>query len=211
MRGLLWDLDGTLVDSVGDLAAAINRMLDGAGLRRLDPDAVRARVGHGARRLVSDCVEAAGGVPTEAHLQQFLTAYASAVSTHTVVHPPALRGVLDRWHGLPMAIVTNKPEGITRSLLRELDLERYFPVVLGGDSTETLKPHPAMIHRAMEHLGVTSADVVGDSTNDVRAGHAAGQYVIGVGWGIGRPDGADVIVEDVPALEAVLAHRFPNR
>jgi phosphoglycolate phosphatase len=210
MSALLWDLDGTLVDSAGDICAAVNATLAVFGLPPLDEGVIRRFIGNGARSLVSRCVEAAGARYEADHLRVFLATYGDHVADRTVVHPPELRPFLDGCER-PMAIVTNKPEGLTLRLLEVLDLRRYFPVVLGGDSLPTRKPDPAMLHEAMRRLGVADAVVIGDGEPDVVAGHAAGLWVVGVGWGIARPTGADVLVETVAELAAVLAIRPPTR
>ena len=209
-RGILWDLDGTLVDSAGDLIAAINHTLGAHHLPALGDAVVRARIGNGAEVLVRRCVEAAGGRYAPAHLEDFLLEYGAHLADRTVVFPPGLRSLLDRLDR-PMAVVTNKPEAATHALLAALDLARYFSVVLGGDSTPTRKPDPGMLVAAMARLGVSDADMVGDGDTDVAAGHAAGLRVIGVGWGIGDPSGADVHVETVADLERVLAVPVSNR
>lgn len=207
---VLWDLDGTLVDSAPDLVAAVNRTLGASDLPPLPDAAVRARIGHGAASLVARCVEAAGGRYEERQLHHFLETYRAHVADQTRVHPPTLRALLARLDR-PMAVVTNKPEALSRALLDRLDLAHFFPVVLGGDSTPTRKPDPGMLHAAMARLGVRTALVVGDGDTDVQAGHAAGLPVIGVGWGIGDPVGADVRVETVAELEAALAAPATNR
>lgn len=206
MTAILWDLDGTLVDSAGDIAAALDRTLVASGLSPLGEARVRRFIGDGARNLVTRCVEAAGGTFTDAHLQAFLADYRAHVADRTTIHPPALAGLLPRVVS-PMAVVTNKPEGHSHAILATLDLARWFPVVIGGDTLPTRKPDPAPLQVAMARLGVARAVMVGDGAQDVAAARAAGVPVIGVGWGIHRPQGADVLVEDVAALELALRER----
>lgn len=200
---VLWDLDGTLVDSAADIAAAIDRMLGRHGLPVLGEATVRRFIGEGARRLVDRCVAEAGAVPGEVHLAHFLAEYRAGLVVHTHVEPPALRELLDAIDA-PQAIVTNKPEALTHGILAALDLARHFPVVLGGDSLPTRKPDPAMLAEALRRLDAERGVLVGDGPADVGAARAAGMPMIGVGWGIAAPEGADVRVGDVDALADAL-------
>lgn len=209
MIALLWDLDGTLVDSAPDIAAAVDHTLQSHGHAPLGEARVRRHIGHGARNLVASCLGEATGAPPEPArvdrlLAHFLQRYQAHVADRTVVHPPELRGFLEAWPA-PMAVVTNKPYALTVALLRALDLARHFPVVLGGDSLPTRKPDPGMILEAMRRLGVREAVLVGDGDADVAAGHAAGLPVLGVRWGIGRPDGADLEIDSVAELGPAVA------
>lgn len=203
MIAVLWDLDGTIVDSAADIAAAVDRMLEGHGMTPLGEARVRAFIGEGARRLVDRCVEAAGGAPTDAHLAAFLAAYRDALAVHTRVDPPALLDLLPRV-AAPMAIVTNKPEAMSVALLDTLGLRRFFPVVIGGDTLPVRKPEPLPVWEALSRLRARHGVLVGDGPADVGAGLAAGVPVVGVDWGIAAPEGATVRVGDVPALEAAL-------
>jgi phosphoglycolate phosphatase len=160
---------------------------------------VRGFVGDGAANLVRRCVLAAGGIPGPGQLERFLADYLEHPCDSTVVHPPALREFLAGWEG-PMAVVTNKPEAITRRVLALLGIDRYFGAVVGGDTTPERKPAPGPLREALHRLGATTGVMVGDGPQDVYAGHAAGLVVVGVSWGIGVPAGADHVVNDVPAL-----------
>lgn len=206
MIAVLWDLDGTLVDSSGDIAAAVDRTLTAWGLPSLGLAGVRPFIGHGARNLVERCVGAAGGRFEPAMLEHFLVDYRAHLCERTAVHPPGLRALLARVRA-PMAVVTNKPEAHSRALLEAVGLAGHFPVVLGGDSLPRRKPDPAPLFEAMRRLGASGAVMVGDAAPDVDAARAAGLPVIGVAWGIGDPGGADVVVADVEALAAALAAR----
>lgn len=202
---VVWDLDGTLIDSAGDIAAAMDRALAAFGLPPLGEARVRTFVGDGARALVQRCVEAVGGAFTEALHDRFLGEYRAHLVERTHVHPAALRELLPRIVA-PMAVVTNKPILHTREILDTLGLGPHFGAVLGGDSLPRRKPDPAPIQEAMRLLGVTGAVMVGDGPQDVVAGQSAGLPVIGVAWGIHAPSGADVLVQDVLELEIAL-HR----
>ncbi|MFZ5476587.1 MAG: HAD family hydrolase [Myxococcota bacterium] len=202
MTAVLWDLDGTLVDSAGDIARAVDVMLARHGLRPLGEATVRRFIGEGARRLVDRCVAEAGGVPGEAHLGDFLAAYAAAPVVTTTVFD-GLRAIVEDIRS-PQAIVTNKPEALTRAVLAGLDLARHFPVVIGGDTLPVRKPDPAPIHEALRRLGATTAVFVGDGPPDVAAARAAGLACVGVEWGIHEPAGADVRVPDARTLRDAL-------
>jgi phosphoglycolate phosphatase len=200
--GVLWDLDGTLVDSATDIAAAMDRSLVAMGLPPLGEPRIRGFIGEGARRLVDRSVAAAGGVLSEAHVATFLREYRAAPVVATRIYA-GIVALLERI-AAPSAITTNKPEDLSREILSRLDLARFFPVVLGGDSLPTRKPDPEMLRVARERLGVTTAVLVGDGPADVGAAKAAGIPLIGVGWGITSPEGADVCVASVEALERAL-------
>lgn len=178
-------------------------MLVGSGLPPLGEARVRRFIGDGARHLVTRCVEAAGGTFTDAHLVRFLAEYRARPAERTVVHPPGLRDLLASIDA-PMAVVTNKPEDLSVSVLRALGLADAFATVIGGDTLPVRKPDPAPVREAMRRLGARAAVLIGDGTQDVGAAAAAGVPMIGVGWGIHAPVGAPVRVDDVPGLRAAL-------
>jgi phosphoglycolate phosphatase len=195
---VLWDLDGTLVDSAGDIAAAVDRTLVRTGRAPLGEALVRGFIGDGARKLVDRCVEAAGGRPGEGDLAVFLEEYGAALVVRTRVYD-GLVAVLDAVRA-PMAVVTNKPEAFSRTILAGLALARFFPVVIGGDTFPVRKPDPTMLHEALRRLDAPDGVMVGDGPADVGAARAAGLPMIGVGWGIAAPLGADVSVATPTAL-----------
>jgi phosphoglycolate phosphatase len=198
VRAVLWDLDGTLVDSAGDIAAAVDRTLVRIGRAPLGEAIVRGFIGDGARKLVDRCVEAAGGRPGEGDLAVFLEEYGAALVVRTRVYD-GLVAVLDAVRA-PMAVVTNKPEAFSRTILAGLALARFFPVVIGGDTFPVRKPDPTMLHEALRRLDAPDGVMVGDGPADVGAARAAGLPMIGVGWGIAAPVGADVSVATPTAL-----------
>lgn len=202
---VLWDLDGTLVDSVGDIAAAMDRALVRSGRQALGEAVVRGFVGEGARRLVDRCVRAANGEPGPDDLALFLEEYRAGLVVRTSLYPGMVE-LLARVRA-PMAVVTNKPEDLTHGILHRLDLARFFPVVIGGDTLPVRKPDPEPLREALRRLGAAEGVLVGDGAPDVGAARAAGMPIVGVGWGISRPEGADVLVEDALALEAALRAR----
>lgn len=205
MTAVLWDLDGTLVDSAGDIAAGVDRMLVRTGRRPLGEAVVRGFIGDGAKKLVDRCVTAAGDTPRPADLDVFLEEYRAGLVVRTRIYDGVAELLADV--DAPQAIVTNKPEDLSRRILAALDLARHFPVVIGGDTLPVRKPDPEPVHAALRMLGATAGVLVGDGPADVGAAQAAGIPMIGVGWGIARPAGADVLVETVEGLRAELARR----
>lgn len=203
MNAVLWDLDGTLVDSAADIAAAIDDVLAARGLPPVGEARVRRFIGDGARQLVDRCWQAVGAEASAADVQDFLARYARALVVRTRVYTEELRDLVARIES-PQAIVTNKPLAHTRVILDQLELAAYFPVVLGGDSLPTRKPDPAMLVEALSGLGCRGGVMVGDGPADVESARRAGLPMIGVDWGIAKPEGAPVRVGNVPALEAAL-------
>ena len=204
-RLVMFDLDGTLVDSVPDLAAAVDRMLVQLGRPAAGVERVRDWVGNGARVLVrralaNDIEHAAiGEAETQQALELFNEAYADNHALSSVY--PGVRTTL-KWlkqQGVELALITNKPERFVAPLLEEKGLAGYFRWILGGDSLPVQKPDPAALNWVLEKAGVAASQAlfVGDSRNDVLAARAAGVPCVAVSYGYnhGRP-----IAEEQPAL-----------
>jgi phosphoglycolate phosphatase len=143
---VLLDLDGTLIDSARDLTEALNRLLAEQGLRAVDLDETRAMIGDGARVLLERALARTGGDAGTASdlLPRFLEIYGADASRHTRPYPGVVE-TLDglKAAGLRLAVVTNKPEAATRSILADLALDRFMEAVVGGDTLPQRKPHPA--------------------------------------------------------------------
>lgn len=189
---LIFDLDGTLIDSVPDLATAVNGMLVELGHESVDESMVRAWVGHGSYKLVERALLSVSG---ESQLLQnqvimaetvFLRHYASSYAVKTLPYAGVdigLRRLLSA--GFKLALVTNKPMRFVPDLLTLFGWEDLFSVVLGGDSLSAKKPDPLPLLTVCEQLGVYSANAVmiGDSKNDVLAGQRAGMRTVGLSYG----------------------------
>jgi len=188
IRAALVDLDGTLVDTLGDFTVALNAMLRELALPALSRADIERRVGKGSEHLIRATLQAVDGDP--ALYPQAWTAYprhyAAANGRHAPVYPGAREG-LDflRARGVRMACVTNKPGRFARDLLRAKDLEGYFEQVVGGDAYPERKPHPMPLLMSAQALGVAPAQtlMVGDSSNDAQAARAAGCPVVLVTYG----------------------------
>jgi len=213
---VLFDLDGTLVDSVPDLAQAVDRMLLALDRKVAGIDQVRNWVGNGAQMLVKRALAGqhdVDNIDLDAALYErgyglFLDYYGEATADQSELYPGVIE-CLDglKARGIAMAVVTNKPISFTRSMLDGFGLSDYFPVVLGGDSLPTRKPDPEMLQVAMAESGATAAQtlMVGDSLNDVGAARNAGCPVACVPYGYnhGQPieqAQPDLIVERLDQL-----------
>ena len=194
---VLFDLDGTLVDSAPDLAGAGNDMRRDRGLPELPFERLRPMVGSGARGMVG---AAFGVTPDDAAFpalrDEFLSRYESRLTRESRVFD-AMLPVLDTLDAasVPWGIVTNKISRYTGPLVEALGLAARAAVVICGDTTPHAKPHPAPLLEAARRLGVTAARCVyvGDDLRDVQAGRAAGMRTIAVAWGYlgqGEPIGA---------------------
>ncbi|MGB8623715.1 MAG: phosphoglycolate phosphatase [Paracoccaceae bacterium] len=176
MRSVIFDLDGTLIDSAPDIHAAINRMLDEIGEEGLSDTDVRGFIGNGVAVLV-ERVMVARSLPIDRHralLDIFMRHYNANPAELTTLYPNALN-VLDgfRDRGMRMGVCTNKPEGPTRDILAAFELSRLFDVVVGGDTLPVRKPDPAPLHRAADVVGRDATVYVGDSEVDSETARSA--------------------------------------
>lgn len=191
---VMLDLDGTLVDSVPDLAVAVDQMLIDMDRSPAGEAKVRDWVGNGAASLVARALSGEMN-PGDAYLKgelfdaaylSFLKHYAASNGKYAQLYP-GVEQALDQWFSrkIPLAVITNKPLAFTKPLLKSLRLSRYFHFVLGGDSLPTKKPDPAPLLEVMGQLGAApeSCWMVGDSKNDVQAARAAQCKVACVNYG----------------------------
>jgi phosphoglycolate phosphatase len=214
-----FDLDGTLVDTAGEIAEAANRTLAAFGVAARDPAEITGLVGHGAAALLRGLCErvrrddpaAHGRLPPEpVLLQAFQAHYLDTTGTSGAPYPGALDALPRlRNHGLKVACVTNKPLRHTEQLLRVHAMAPLFDLVLGGDSLPQRKPDPAVLAHVGRVLGVPAAATVhvGDSATDVLAARGAGVRAWAVPWGYngGRPiaeSAPDAIFDSLAAVAA---------
>lgn len=211
IRGVVFDLDGTLIDSREDIARAANQALRAFGFPALALDEISQYVGDGASRLLERAARVGADDPRLPELYAaFLAAYAADPVRYTRVFP-GVAAALDALGGLPLALCTNKPRVTTELVLRALELEGRFQVVCAGDDLPRRKPDPLPIRHIADRLGipVEALVMVGDGAQDVEAGRAAGARTVGVRHGIqpiekllqARPD---QVVESLLELPAVL-------
>lgn len=216
MKLLIFDLDGTLIDSKQDLANAVNAARKHMGLPPLDVQLIGSYVGNGAPVLMRRALgpEAPESDVVKA-LEYFYTYYRAHMLDHTYLYP-GVRSALDRLHdaGVTMAVLTNKPVRFSQGIIDGLGLHNHFFRVYGGNSFEQKKPDPVGVHRLLEETGTLppEAMMVGDSAVDVKTARNAGIRACGVTYGF-QPDGfetdpPDILIDNLEKLaDIVLAER----
>ena len=214
-EAIVFDLDGTLIDSAGDIADALNGALRQSGLEPFSEAEVRLMVGGGARVLVERALSARRQSENTALAQQlyaaFMEIYQTASVDRTTVFDDA-RELLERLRrqGVKLAICTNKPDGITKEVLAKLGMQDSFEAVIGGTEALPNKPNPDMLLAALTALGVdrNRAVMVGDSTADVGAARGADVPVIVVSHGYSKTPahelGADLVINSLSELSDAL-------
>ncbi len=199
VRAVLFDLDGTLLDTIHDLGEAANRMLAELARPQRSIEEIRSFVGKGIPHLVLRCMTE-GSEASEAEIatavEVFRRHYAAVNGSRTRVYP----GVIDtleglRERGLGLAVVTNKAEAFTRPLLDRMGLADYFAAIVCGDTLTVRKPDPAVLRHACALLGTEPAHalMIGDSINDAGAARAAGMPVLLVTYGYSEGQPVDTI------------------
>ena len=206
VKAVMIDLDGTLLDTVKDLAIAVNLMLEQVGRPPLDETLVRAFVGKGIPNLVKRALAGTlNGEPDPALFERalplYLDCYAGVNGKYTTLYPGVRDGLeeLER-AGFPLACVTNKSERFTLPLLAQMRIDHYFSIVIAGDTLPQKKPDPLPLTHTCRHFGIAPAQMlmIGDSLNDAQAARAAGCPVFCVTYGYN--EGADVRELDVDAI-----------
>lgn len=203
---IMFDLDGTLVDSVPDLASAVDSVFVGLGLPEVGEANVRLWVGNGAesliRRALCYVLDDVEDVFFENVFSEFLISYGDRVADKSKLYP-GVKETLDVSYELsiPMAIVTNKPIAFARTLLSSLNIDHFFSDVLGGDSLAKKKPDPLPLQTLMSKYGLFPSQVlmIGDSVNDILSARSAGCAVVAVSYGYNHGNdiyeaGADLVV-----------------
>ena len=190
VRGLGFDLDGTLVNSLPGLASAVDATLKTLGLPEAGQERVSHWIGNGASVLIMRALNWAGCEMAKEQLDSarilFDRHYSQSVESGTELYPQVATTLKQLANdGMKMALVTNKPTPFVRPLLSSLGILDYFSVIIGGDDVVEKKPHPAPIYLVLGRLGLRANELVfvGDSRNDIQAGQAAGCPTIGFSYG----------------------------
>jgi phosphoglycolate phosphatase len=192
VRGLIFDLDGTLIDSKLDLIHSVNAMLREMNRPQLAADTISGYIGHGAPQLVA---RALGGTAKEEELKHAVQFFLSYYEEHKMDNTFAYPGVpetLAQLSHVPMAVLTNKPERISVRILKSLGLAKYFRAIYGGNSFESKKPDPFGAIKILQEFGIAASEalIVGDSEVDVQTARNAGTRAAAVNYGFGVHDRA---------------------
>jgi len=214
LKALIFDLDGTLMDSAPDLRQAINLTLQDAGRKPLPLDEIKSLTGDGMLPMLSRAFAATGPSITEKeaynHFQVFINHYRTLKPDPSQFYPHTVETL--QWyrdHDIKIGLCTNKQETATHRLLKDLDIHSYFAFIAGGDTFPVHKPHPGHVLGVIEKLKISanSCVMIGDSTNDIRAAQAAGIPCIAVTHGYGEDVGglgADAVISHFKDLPAAL-------
>jgi phosphoglycolate phosphatase len=205
---IIFDLDGTLVDTRADITNALNHAIKPLGLNELGTKEVTALIGEGITRLVVKVLGKDHGARVKEVQDRFLSYYGEHLADMSRPYP-GVREVLGALDGTRKAVLSNKREALSRRLLEMLELSHYFELIAGGDSAPEKKPSPVPVHHLMSTLGARPDEtaMVGDSDHDIKAGREAGlALLIGVTYGfrdvsvLGDADHLIDTFEDLPAL-----------
>ncbi len=213
VNGVLFDLDGTLVDSAEDLRGVLNEVLGSLSLRAIEPSEIGAMIGDGVSKLIERGLAAAGGDPKQAPalLGDFLRVYEANPTGRTRCYPTVRETLAELRHReCRLGVVTNKPAVVTHKILRDVGLSDLVEVVIGGDTLPERKPHPAPLLEAARQLtlDVNVLVMVGDNIHDIEAARAAGIRSIAVTYGYHhrppRTFGADCLVDHFDVLLSLI-------
>ena len=219
-KAILFDLDGTLIDSGPDLALAINHMLTSIGRDEFSSDVIHSWVGNGASILVQRALSGQAEINEnldsellEKSLATFLDFYANNLCVATVTYPH-VRSTLKilKAKGYRLAIITNKPFEFVQPILDGLELNGLFESILGGDSLDKRKPDPLPLHYTCDKLGVSveKCVMVGDSKNDIIAANSANMQSVGLTYGYNYGEdinehGPDISIDDFADMIALFS------
>ena len=206
IRALLFDLDGTLIDSKLDIVNSVNEMLRETGRAQLPTDLIASYVGHGAPQLIASTLGASASEDERREgLAIFLKHYDAKKLEETRPYP-GVTEALKTLNGAPLAVLSNKPAKLSLEILQGLRLAHYFRGIYGGDSFEAKKPDPTGALEILKRLGVPpeAAAMVGDSDVDVQTARNAGMLSVNVTYGFGQHDRskcpADLYVQSLEEL-----------
>jgi phosphoglycolate phosphatase len=187
---VIFDLDGTLVDSLQDLTDGVNAAIVPRGAKACGTETIRKAIGNGAYNLIQKSLPEASEAEVRQCLGEFLDYYQVHCTKNTVLYP-GTREFLDSLKGGPtLCLLTNKPERSTHKILADLNLDSYFKAVIGGDTFTTRKPDPEGLLHLIHQFGAQPAKTLlfGDGETDLEAAHNAGIHVAAVSWGLRKAD-----------------------
>jgi phosphoglycolate phosphatase len=207
---IIFDVDGTLVDSGNDICNALNHAIRPYGIPKVSLQETLTLVGEGVTKLVEKLlVKRSSNLDVALILERFLNFYALHPADNTITYS-GVEDTLNQLISYRKAIISNKTESLTRQVLESLSLYHHFEYIVGGDTFPQKKPSPEPVHHALKHFHTTTdkAVLVGDSVYDIEAGHAAGVKTIAVTYGYGFSGfdiKADFKIESFRELPAIIS------
>lgn len=208
-RLIIYDLDGTLVDTLEDIASAANHMLSAMGAPRVHASEVRGYVGHGQYEMVRNCLKTDDAARIEAGARLYRAFYTEHMLDHSRLYAGA-RKVLEHFKTRRQAVITNKPDPYSSRILEALGVAGYLAAIVAGNSRYPKKPDPAAVLALMAQAQVRPDETlfIGDSSVDVETGQRAGVMTVGMTHGLGdeaelRRAGPDRLVDGFPGLLAM--------
>ena len=218
---ILFDLDGTLVDTAPDLIATLNHLLAAENCPPAPADLMRTMISLGARAMIVKGFELAQKPRTDEQLDELFTRFIAHYADHIAVNSRPFPGVIDTLEqllerGTPLGVCTNKPADLSKKLLKSLNMDHYFNAIIGVDTLLVKKPHPGHILGTIEALGGSHdhAIMIGDSETDIKAAKAANVPVIALDFGYSLEPVAnfhpDAIVSSYDELLPILDSFFKD-
>ena len=215
VRALIFDLDGTLIDSKQDLIRSVNAMLRESGRGELEEETISGYIGHGAPVLVARALGESGTEEERQRALQFFLGYYETHKMDTTHAYPGVAETLEKLAGIPMAVLTNKPARISVRILDAMGLSKHFRAIYGGNSFQTKKPDPLGARTILRELGAEPHEtlLVGDSEVDVQTARNAGTIAAAVNYGFGVHDRethpADIYLDRLEDLIPLLGKPVP--
>jgi phosphoglycolate phosphatase len=208
LKLLLFDLDGTLIDTSRDIASALNHALKSLHIQELTLHATVSMIGEGVTRLVEKVLGERNMHLKDEVTQRFLSYYEQHLADSSTVYP-FVKDTLPLLSPFRKAVISNKRESLSIELLEKTDLKRYFNLVVGSDTAPEKKPSPVPVRYALDRFGVRAheAVLIGDSRYDIEAGKRAGVMTVGVTYGYGtleQIEGADYLIDSFQGIPGIL-------
>ncbi|MBI4824212.1 MAG: HAD-IA family hydrolase [Nitrospirae bacterium] len=203
-RLIIFDLDGTLVDTVKDITNSLNHAIKPYGIKELSVHDTVKLVGEGITRLIEKVIGEENYGCKEDVIKRFLEYYTEHLTEYSTSYPHVM-GTLEKLHGYKKAVISNKSEALSRALLEKLGLLKYIDLVVGGDTVSEKKPSPLPVIHVLENLRIASSEaiMVGDSPYDIEAGRKAGVKTVAVTYGYRERDlldKADYMIDGLKQL-----------
>lgn len=211
---IIFDLDGTIVDTSRDITNALNHALTSYGLNSLTVEDTKRLVGEGITRLIEKIIGDNKPGEREEIIKKFLAYYEEHLVDFSYSYPD-VKETLKTLKGYTKTVISNKRESLSKRVLEKLDLLRYFDMVVGSDTTPERKPSPVPILYVLEHFHFQpdEAVIVGDSNFDIEAGKNAGVKTVAVTYGFREKEyliNADYLIDNIKAFRAILDINSPK-